>query len=104
MVNGGLKFFMNRKKPQSHLTKALIILGYWKNFGFWQTTSLTLLGGILGVLFSVPLRRVLLQNPSLPFPEGTAIGNVLKASVKKGAQVKHLLQGSILGGSIVLAQ
>ena len=56
---------------------AMIILGVWKSFPFWEIAVIASLGGTMGVLFSVPLRRVLLNLPTLKFPEGTAIGNVL---------------------------
>lgn len=83
---------------------SLLILGYWSGFQFWQTASITILGGILGVCFCVPLRRILLQQISLPFPEGTAVGNVLKASTEAGAHLVKLIQGGVVGGIMVLCQ
>lgn len=84
---------------------ALIILHYWQHFDYWQTVIISLTGGILGVLFSIPLRRVLLADPSLRFPEGTAIGHVLKISQDdKGGNFKELIQGSLLGGFVSLFQ
>lgn len=83
---------------------ALVILGYWHGFRFWDTTLVILLGGLLGVLFSVPLRRALLDLPSLRFPEGTATGNVLKASARGGAQLKNLVRGGLAGAAIVFSQ
>lgn len=83
---------------------ALIILGYWAAFKFWQTAIITILGGVLGVFFSVPLRRVLLAQAALPFPEGTAVGNVLRASTAVGSRLKRLIQGGLVGGVIVLFQ
>ena len=59
---------------------ALIVIHYWAKFNYLMTAAIALLGGTLGVLFSVPLRRVLLADKTLTFPEGTAIGNVLKAT------------------------
>ncbi len=82
---------------------ALIITKFWTGFNFWQTMLITMVGGIFGVMFSVPLRRVLL-NLRLPFPEGTAIGNILRVSAKGGAQVKNLIQGAITGAIVVFCQ
>jgi putative OPT family oligopeptide transporter len=83
---------------------ALIILGFWKNFNYIETIAIAGIGGILGILFSIPLRRVLLADPNLTFPEGTAIGNVLKISANKSAGLKYLVWGSGLGGVLALAQ
>lgn len=84
---------------------ALIILHAWSGFYYWQTVLISLLGGILGVLFTIPLRRALLRDKSLRYPEGVAISNVLKASVatKKG-DVKSLSIGGLVGALISLFQ
>src|SRR3984893_17477315 len=58
---------------------ALVILGYWKEFDFWWVLAISGLGGLLGVLFSVPLRRSLIVDQDLAFPEGKAAAEVLKA-------------------------
>lgn len=86
----------------SFILPALIILGYWKNFPYWETAGITFLGGILGVMFSIPLRRVLLRLPALRFPEGTAIGNVLKISSNGGTNLKVLASGGAAGALISL--
>ncbi|AUJ58927.1 OPT family oligopeptide transporter [Coxiella-like endosymbiont of Amblyomma americanum] len=83
---------------------AMIFFHIWKNFPYWETTIITLIGGLLGVLFAVPLRRVILNLPTLHFPEGTAIGNVLKMSVQGKSGVKLLAQGSLVGGLVTFAQ
>jgi len=57
----------------------LIMVGWWKGFPFLTTFLVCALGGILGVLFSIPLRRALVVNSNLPFPEGLAAAEVLKA-------------------------
>ncbi|MGB6976477.1 MAG: oligopeptide transporter, OPT family, partial [Gammaproteobacteria bacterium] len=88
----------------SFVLPALIILGYWHYFHYWQTALLAGVGGVLGVLFSIPLRRVMLNYPTLRFPEGTAIGNILKASGAQGAHIRELVQGGVVGGFIALAQ
>jgi putative OPT family oligopeptide transporter len=56
----------------------LVMLGYWNGFPFWATFLVCALGGILGVMFSIPLRRALVVNSTLPFPEGVAAAEVLK--------------------------
>ena len=57
----------------------LIMVGWWRGFPFLTTFLVCALGGILGVLFSIPLRRALVVNSTLPFPEGLAAAEVLKA-------------------------
>ena len=63
---------------------ALIIVGTWNEFPYWQTTLIAVLGGLLGVLFTIPLRRALIveSKNSLPFPEGQAAAEVLKVGEK----------------------
>ncbi len=84
---------------------ALIIIGAWHDFNYWQTMSISLLGGGLGVLFTIPLRRALLHDKSLRYPEGVAIGNVLKASTmhEKG-DLNALVKGGVVGSIIALFQ
>jgi putative OPT family oligopeptide transporter len=55
----------------------LVIVGWWQGFPYWTTMILTALGGILGVMFSVPLRRALVVDTDLPYPEGVAAAEVL---------------------------
>jgi putative OPT family oligopeptide transporter len=55
----------------------LVIIGWWQGFPYWMTMAATGLGGILGVMFSVPLRRALVVNSDLPYPEGRAAAEVL---------------------------
>jgi putative OPT family oligopeptide transporter len=84
---------------------ALLVLGYWQNFHYWQTVAIGLSGGLLGVLFSIPIRRALINRKELRFPEGVAIGNVLKASVsEESADLKMLVVGGIVGAIITLCQ
>lgn len=74
---------------------ALIIIQYWHGFDYLTNFFIALSGGVLGVLFSIPLRRVLVNEPALKFPEGRAIAEVLKSSKEKGG-----LQDILLGGAI----
>jgi putative OPT family oligopeptide transporter len=84
---------------------ALVILHAWENFYYWQTVIIALLGGTLGVLFTIPLRRALLQDKTLRYPEGLAIGNVLKASSgKEKTDMRSLTVGGAVGAGISLFQ
>src|SRR5215213_5244516 len=56
----------------------LVIIGWWQGFPYFITAAITAFGGVLGVLFSVPLRRALVTNSDLPYPEGVAAAEVLK--------------------------
>jgi putative OPT family oligopeptide transporter len=56
----------------------LVIVGYWTGFPFWQSFLICVSGGILGVLFTIPLRRALVTDSDLPYPEGVAAAEVLK--------------------------
>src|SRR5258705_5733480 len=56
----------------------LVIVGWWTGFPFWQTFFICVSGGILGVLFTIPLRRALVTHSDLPYPEGVAAAEVLK--------------------------
>lgn len=56
----------------------LIMVGWWTGFPYWTTAALCALGGILGVTYSIPLRRALVTGSDLAFPEGVAAAEVLK--------------------------
>ena len=66
----------------------LIMIGWWQDFPFWLTAAVCAVGGILGVMFSVPLRRALVTGSDLPYPEGRAAAEVLKvgSSSEEGAE------------------
>jgi putative OPT family oligopeptide transporter len=55
----------------------LVMVGWWTGFPFWQSFTICAAGGILGVMYSVPLRRALVTNSDLPYPEGVAAAEVL---------------------------
>ena len=77
---------------------ALVILGFWQDFEYSWVVTIAGLGGILGVLFSVPLRRVLIVDQKLAFPEGQAAAEVLKAG-ENPSQGIRILGFSALGGA-----
>ena len=56
----------------------LVIVGWWLEFPFWQSFLICVTGGVLGVLFTIPLRRALVTTSDLPYPEGVAAAEVLK--------------------------
>ena len=56
----------------------LVIVGWWTGFPFWQSFLICVSGGVLGVLFTIPLRRALVTTSDLPYPEGVAAAEVLQ--------------------------
>ena len=82
---------------------ALVIMGYWPDFKYWWVLGIAGLGGLLGVLFSVPLRRSMIVEDPLPFPEGKAAAEVLKAGENPGPGMKILGVSAAIGGLVKLA-
>ncbi len=91
----------------SFVLPAMIFIHAWEGFSYWETTFITALGGLLGVFFSVPLRRVMLSMKTLGFPEGTAVGMVLRVTsqnAKGNNYMKRLVQGASVGAILAFAQ
>jgi len=82
---------------------ALIIIEYWHGFDYVTNFFIAACGGILGVLFSIPLRRVLVNEPILRFPEGRAIAEVLKSSSEK-IGINDIVIGGAIGAVLELLQ
>jgi putative oligopeptide transporter, OPT family len=82
---------------------ALVIMGYWPDFKYWWVLGIAGMGGLLGVLFSVPLRRSMIVEDPLPFPEGKAAAEVLKAGDNPGPGLKILALSASIGGLVKLA-
>ena len=82
---------------------ALIIMGYWPDFKYWWVVGIAGLGGLLGVLFSVPLRRTMIVENPLPFPEGKAAAEVLKAGENPGPGLKILAFSAAIGAVLKAA-
>ena len=59
----------------------LVMIGWWTGFPYWESFGVCAIGGILGVMYSVPLRRALVSQSDLPYPEGVAAAEVLKVGV-----------------------
>jgi len=83
---------------------ALVIMGYWHSFNYIQTVVIVIIGGVLGVMFSVPLRRSMVVKDNLPYPEGLATGEILKAGEDTKGSTKILLVGSVLSASLSFLQ
>jgi putative OPT family oligopeptide transporter len=60
----------------------LVIIGWWTGFPYWTSFAICGLGGVLGVMYSIPLRRALVTNSDLPYPEGVACAEVLKVGAR----------------------
>jgi putative OPT family oligopeptide transporter len=76
----------------------LIILDYWTKFDFLWVTIIAGFGGLLGVLFTIPLRRALIVEMKLKFPEGIATAEVLKSGERGGSDVKYIAQAAVTAG------
>ncbi|NIK34854.1 putative OPT family oligopeptide transporter [Xanthomonas arboricola] len=81
---------------------ALVIMGYWPDFKYWWVLGIAGMGGLLGVLFSVPLRRSMIVEDPLPFPEGKAAAEVLKAGENPGPGLKILAMSGAIGALVKL--
>lgn len=93
------------------IVPALIMLGYWQSFELWQTLLLCVFGGFLGVLFTIPLRRTMIIESDLPYPEGRAAAEILKAgsarpgedaSQNKDTGLKEIVTGAGISGAFSL--
>ena len=84
---------------------ALLLIGYWDNVDYWEVTKIAMVGGVLGALFTVPLRRALILKAQLKFPEGVATAAVLKtgheSDVEKSSKSLKMIGLSALIGGIV---
>lgn len=67
----------------------LVMVGYWQGFGFLQTAGVCIIGGVLGVMYSIPLRRALVTSSDLPYPEGVAAAEVLKVGDESASGTSH---------------
>lgn len=88
---------------------AMILIGFWDSFDFWSVTIIALTGGLLGILFMIPMRKVfILNNTELAYPEGVACAAVLRAGEEneqgqeQKGEAKNLLFGGLLGAGVAL--
>lgn len=82
----------------------LIVIGFWDHFPYWQSVIIILLSGALGVFFSAMIRRPLLADKTLRFPEGRAIAEVLRLKEKQVLGFKELLGGAFFAALIEFLQ
>jgi putative OPT family oligopeptide transporter len=91
---------------------AMVLIGFWDSFDFWSVTIIALTGGLLGILFMIPMRKVfILNNTELAYPEGIACAAVLRAGEEEAAEgedgeqegaAKNLLVGGLLGAGVAI--
>jgi len=80
---------------------ALVLVGAWTKFHFLPTMVVTMFGGLLGVVFMVPMRRSLIaKRPDLKYPEGVACSQVLMAGQEGGAGFRMIALGLVIGGAV----
>ncbi|MCP9438908.1 MAG: oligopeptide transporter, OPT family [Nitrospira sp.] len=87
---------------------ALLLVGAWSSFDYWQTTMIATIGGLFGVLFTIPLRRALIVTAKLRFPEGVATAEVLKTGAANPGETgraaacdfRALLWSAVAGGAV----
>ena len=119
---GVLRFFSNANILQNNLVEtaasageavaggivytvpALILIHFWQGFEYWENFLIAILGGLLGVLFSVPLRRVLVTEKRLHFPEGRAIAEVLLAGHEQLGAFRLIVLGGLAGALLEFLQ
>jgi putative OPT family oligopeptide transporter len=91
----------------------LVIVGWWTGFPFWQSFLICVSGGVLGVMFTIPLRRALVTTSDLPYPEGVAAAEVLKVGSGTRGETKDetgesregliaVILGSVVSGGLAI--
>ena len=86
---------------------ALLLIGYWESVDYWEVTKIAMVGGVLGALFTVPLRRALILKAKLRFPEGVATAKVLETGhesdpEKSKDSLKMIGLSALVGGIVKL--
>ena len=82
----------------------LVILGTWGTFDYLETTMIAAFGGVLGVLFTIPLRRALIVETPLEFPEGVATAEVLKVGESGGGGIAYIFVSGAIGALFKLGE
>ncbi|HET9811459.1 MAG TPA: oligopeptide transporter, OPT family [Sphingomicrobium sp.] len=86
----------------------LVMVGWWTGFPYWLSVAVIAVGGILGVMYSVPLRRALVTGSDLPYPEGVAAAEVLKVGAGVGGAEENrrglaaMILGAVMGAAYPL--
>ncbi|MCD6235347.1 MAG: oligopeptide transporter, OPT family [Candidatus Marinimicrobia bacterium] len=89
---------------------ALVLMGYWTDFDYFEIAKISGIGGLIGVLFTIPLRRALIVEAELQYPEGVATAEVLKAGDHSGENddssknLSMIFKAALFGGLMKLAQ
>lgn len=83
----------------------LVMVGWWSGFPFWPAFGVCVVGGVLGVMFTIPLRRALVTTSDLPYPEGVAAAEVLRVGTgsREGAAEGKAGLFAVIGGGIASA-
>lgn len=81
---------------------AFVIAGVWETVDFWIASFIMVVGGVLGVLFVIILRRTLVEESGLPFPESVAASEIHKAGQAGGANTRYLVMAGLVAGFIEL--
>ena len=78
---------------------AIVLLGIWTDFNYWETTLIAMAGGLMGVVMMIPLRKpMIIDQKELKFPEGVACAEVLKAGDKAGSEMLGIFVALAIGG------
>jgi putative OPT family oligopeptide transporter len=72
------------------IVPALVMIGHWQGFPFWQTAGICMIGGILGVMYTIPLRRAMVVLTDLPYPEGMAAAEILRVGSPDESKPRHV--------------
>lgn len=80
----------------------LVMVGVWLDFPFWESVLICVFGGVLGVTFSIPLRRALVVNSDLPYPEGRAAAEVLTVGSRGAEQTESAVRENAAGLWVVI--
>jgi len=84
---------------------AMVLIGFWDSFDFWSVTVIALSGGLLGILFMIPMRKVfILNNTELAYPEGVACAAVLKTGdeAAQDGEGRNLVLGGLMGAAVAI--
>ena len=81
----------------------LVMIGWWNGFPYWQSVAVIAVGGVLGVMFSVPLRRALVNGSNLPYPEGVAAAEVLHLGTGEAGDAANASGLAAIGSGAALS-